>query len=713
MPNKVYENRELSWLKFNQRVLEEANDKSTPLGERLMFSSIFSSNLDEFFMVRVGSLHDSMLLDDNDRDGKTLMRPSEQLDAIFARVKELCFAHGKSFEKISSKLEAAGIKRINPDKVSKDDKAFADKYFKYEVSPFLSPLVVDSRHPFPFLNGKSIYAAAQLSSKDNEKILGIVNTSGIFDRVILFPSDDRYTIRYMLAEDLILHKLHKLFDNYTVSDKALIRVTRNADIDANEALFDHELDFRSKMSELIKKRKKLCAVRLQISKSFSEDMLSLLRKKLDIHKSQIFTEIAPLDMSFAGSLIDIMREKCSSELFYKPHTPQKSIMVDDRTPMLKQIDKRDIFLSYPYESIKPFIRLLKEAASDPTVASIKITLYRVAKNSQVVGALIDAAENGKDVLVLVELRARFDEENNIGWSERLEKSGVKVIYGPEDMKVHSKLLLITRRSGNQVKYTVQVGTGNYNEKTSALYTDVSLMTSNAEIAKDAMDVFNALSTGTLVEDAKHLLVAPLLLRQRVLDMMDNEIQKAINGEPAYVGAKLNSLTDKQLIKKLIECSEAGVKVELVIRGICCLIPGINGVTDNITVVSIVGRYLEHARFYIFGADRAAKRVYISSADFMTRNTTKRVEVACPVYDPDIKIRIIDMFETMMNDNVKARVLGKDGLYIKRTSNGNALNSQEYFYSEAVIKAEAQNEIEKKASTGSIWMKIKNFFKRRV
>ena len=711
MSNKVYENRELSWLKFNQRVLEEANDKSTPLGERLMFSSIFSSNLDEFFMVRVGSLHDSMLIDDNDRDGKTFMRPSEQLDAIFSRVKELVVLHGKSFEKISSKLESAGVKRINPEKASKEDKAFADKYFKYEISPFLSPLVVDSRHPFPFLNGKSIYAAAQLTSSENEKILGIVGAYGVFNRVILFPSDEKYTIRYMLTEDLILHKMHKLFENYEISDKALIRVTRNADIDANEALFDHELDFRAKMSELIKKRKKLCAVRLQMSNSFSDDMVNILRKKLDIHKSQIFVESAPLDMSFVSDLLDIMREKCSSELFFKPHTPQRSIMIDDRTPMLKQIEKRDIFLSYPYESIKPFIRLLKEAALDPTVASVKITLYRVAKNSQIVDALIDAAENGKDVLVLVELRARFDEENNIGWSKRLEKSGVKVIYGPEDMKVHSKLLLITRRSGNQVKYTVQVGTGNYNEKTSALYTDVSLMTSNEEIAKDAADVFNALSTGTLVEESKHLLVAALTLKQRVLEMMDEEIIKAINGKPAYVGAKLNSLTDKQLIKKLIECSEAGVKVELVIRGICCLIPGIKGITDNITVISIVGRYLEHARFYLFGASDE-KKVYISSADFMTRNTTKRVEVACPIYDPEIKARVIEMFEIMLKDNVKARVLGKDGIYIKRTSDNGALNSQEYFYSEAVIKAEAQKEIEERNKNSGILNWIRNLFKRR-
>lgn len=712
MPVNVFENRELSWLKFNERVLEEANDKSTPLGERLLFSSIFSSNLDEFFMVRVGSLHDSMLIDDNERDGKTLMKPSEQLSAIFDRVKTLSAMHDKSFDKICSKLEDAGIKKLNPEKLSKDDKNFTDKYFKREVSPFLSPLVIDSRHPFPFLTGKMIYALAQLSS-GNEKMLGIVGTSGVFNRVILLPPDGKYKIRYMLVEELILSKLHKLFSEFQVSEKALARVTRNADIDANEALFDHELDFRSIMSELIKKRKKLCAVRLQLSGNMNDEAITTLKKKLDIHKNQIFIESAPLDMSFVGDLRNIIKDNSYTSLFYEPHTPQPSIMVDDNLPMMQQIDKHDIFLSYPYESIKPFIRLLREAATDPTVASIKITLYRVAKNSQIVEALINAAENGKDVMVLVELRARFDEENNIGWSKRLEESGCKVMYGPEDMKVHSKLLLITRKTGISAKYTTQIGTGNYNEKTSALYTDVSLMTSNEEIAHEAAEVFNALATGTLVESEEHLLVAPLCLRQKILIMMDAEIEKAKQGKPAYVGAKLNSLTDKALITKLIECSQAGVKVELVIRGICCLVPGVEGKTDNITVVSIVGRYLEHARFYIFGSQEPDRRVYISSADFMTRNTTRRVEVASPVYDPEIKARVLSMFDIMLNDNVKARVMGPDGIYRKRTPDGgDALNSQEYFYNEACIKANAKEELEKHTVKKGIFTRIKEFFKRK-
>lgn len=711
MSKKVYDNRELSWLKFNERVLEEANDKATPIGERLLFSSIFSSNLDEFFMVRVGSLHDKMLIDDNDRDGKTLMRPSEQIDAVLSRVKSLSELQDKSFEKICSSLENYGIKKINPDKVSKDDKEFIDRFFKHEVSPFLSPLVVDSRQPFPFLNGKSVYATASLKSKSGT-LLGIVSTSGVFKRVIILPPTEKHKVRYMLAEDLIISKIHKLFPDYEVCSKALLRVTRNADIDVNEALYDHELDFRAIMSELIKKRKKLCAVRLQLSTSLDDNSISVLKKKLDIHKSQIFIQSSPLDMSFIGDLIDILRDRKMSELFYEPHSPQKSVMINDDLPVISQIDKKDIFLSYPYESIKPFIRLLKEAATDKNVVSIKITLYRVAKNSQIVDALIDAAENGKEVLVLVELRARFDEENNIGWSKRLEESGVKVIYGPEELKVHSKLLLITRKSGSSIKYTTQIGTGNYNEKTSALYTDVSLMTANENIAKEAAEVFNCLSTGRLVEESNYLLVSPLTLRQSVIKMMNLEILKAKSGEDAFVGAKLNSLTDKVLIDKLIECSKAGVKVELVIRGICCLIPGISGITDNITVVSIVGRYLEHARFYMFGADENTRKVYISSADFMTRNTIRRVEVAAPIYDKEIKARIIDMFNTMMSDNIKARVLGNDGIYIKRTPDGeDVINAQEYFYHEAVTKASVKGNDVPSPKLG-FFKKIINLFKRK-
>lgn len=708
MAEKIYDNRELSWLKFNQRVLDESNDNSVPLLERLFFSSIYSSNLDEFFMVRVGSLHDQMLIDDDDLDGKTKMKPSEQLNAIFKRVAQLNVKHDEYFERLSDELKENGIKHINIKELSKEDKNFVNNFFKYEVSPFLSPQIVNKRHPFPFMNGKDVYAVARLSSKSNI-LLGIVNTSGVFSRVLFLPGKKK--IRYILVEDIILHNLNKIFSNYKIEEKSLIRVTRNADIDVKEALFDQEMDFRGAMSELIKKRKRLCAVRIQLSKELSASTIAELSSRLDIPKKQFFVEKTPLDMSYVFTVRN--KAKDQSDLFFNEQIPQKSPMVDESSPMIAQIDKKDIFLSYPYESIKPFIRLLQEAAHDKNVVSIKITLYRVAKASKIVEALIDAAENGKDVMVLVELRARFDEENNIDWSKRLEKAGVKVIYGPEDLKVHSKLLLITRKFGNKAKYTVQVGTGNYNEKTAELYADVCLMTSHLGIAEDAVNVFNALATDNLVEKTNHLLVAPKALRPQLIYMMDEEIQKVKDGNQAYIGIKANSLTDKVLIKKLIECSKAGVEIELVIRGICCLIPGIEGETENIKVVSIVGRYLEHARFYIFGKNNEQK-IYISSADFMTRNTIRRVEVAVPIYDNEIKEKVFRYFKTQVNDNVKGRVLQSNGTYKKQKQyDFDTIDAQQIFFNEAYKNApttETEPSYEKNKS--SIFKRILSLFRKK-
>ena len=708
MAEKIYDNRELSWLKFNQRVLDESNDSSVPLLERLFFSSIYSSNLDEFFMVRVGSLHDQMLIDDDDLDGKTKMKPSEQLNAIFKRVAQLNVKHDEYFEKLSDELKENGIKHMSVKDLSKEDKNFVNSFFKYEVSPFLSPQIVNKRHPFPFMNGKDVYAVARLSSKSNF-LLGIVNTSGVFSRVLFLPGKKK--IRYVLVEDIILHNLNKIFTDYKIEEKSLIRVTRNADIDVKEALFDQEMDFRGAMSELIKKRKRLCAVRIQLSKELSASTVSELSSRLDIPKKQFFVEKTPLDMSYVFTVRN--KAKDQSDLFFNEQIPQKSPMVDESSPMIAQIDKKDIFLSYPYESIKPFIRLLQEAAHDKNVVSIKITLYRVAKASKIVEALIDAAENGKDVMVLVELRARFDEENNIDWSKRLEKAGVKVIYGPEDLKVHSKLLLITRKYGNKAKYTVQVGTGNYNEKTAELYADVCLMTSHQGIAEDAVNVFNALATDNLVETANHLLVAPKTLRPQLIEMMNGEIQKVKDGNQAYIGIKANSLTDKVLIKKLIECSKAGVEIELVIRGICCLIPGIKGETENIKVVSIVGRYLEHARFYIFGKNDEQK-IYISSADFMTRNTIRRVEVAVPIYESGIKARVFRYFKTQVNDNVKGRILQSNGIYKKQKQDDfDTIDAQQIFFDEAYKNApatEAEHSDEKNKL--SIFKRVLSLFRKK-
>ena len=708
MINKVYDNRELSWLKFNKRVLEEAEDISVPLMERLTFVSIFSSNLDEFYMVRVGSLHDKMLTDDSRRDGKTHMKPSEQLDKIFSRTKNLLSVKDGCFASLKTELANRGIIQLSYKELSKKEREYVDAFFSFEIKPFMSPSVVDRRHPFPFLKNKEIYAVAKLSQdkKDGDSgvKLGIVSTSsggaGVFPRVIFIPSQNPDEVRFILSEDVILHFCPKIFEGFRIEEKSLMRVTRNADLDLEGSYLENEMDFRSIMSEMIKKRKRLCPVRLQLSKPLSDLTVGELSARLELTKKQVFIEKSPLDMSYVFSVGD--KAAANDKLFYPKAKPQPSPMVDKNRPMIEQIEQGDILLHYPYESITPFINLLREAADDPEVVSIKITLYRVAKNSKVIDALAKAAENGKEVITLVELRARFDEENNIGWSKRLEESGCRVIYGPRGLKVHSKLLLITKKSGKNVKYITQVGTGNYNEKTSAIYTDLSLMTANKDIAADAAAVFNALSMGLLIEHSNCLLVAPKCLQNRILELMNRELQLAKAGKEAYIGLKLNSLTDKVLIEKMIECSVAGVKIECVIRGISCLVGGVPGVTENIHIRSIVGRFLEHARIYIFGVGER-RSVYISSADFMTRNTVRRVEVAAPILDEKIRNKILDIFKIQMSDNVKARIQQPDGSYKKQEISQSALNSQEYFYSQSYAAAQitevAEKRPEKKKKVG--------------
>lgn len=709
MKKKVYDNRELSWLKFNVRVLEEAGDSNVPLLERLLFESIFESNLDEFFMVRVGSLIDQALVNDNRKDGKTKMRPSEQLSAIYSEVGELNEKKDKTYSALLKELGLNKIFHKQIKNLSKSETEFLKAYYAYEIEPFLNAVVVDKRHPFPFLNNKEIYAVGKLSSKSGVK-LGIISFGEKFERVIFLPSQNEDEISFVLAEEVILHFADKAFDGYKFEEKALMRITRNADIDIEEG-FDDELDFRQNMSVLINKRKRLCPVRLQLSKNLSDLTCEELCSRLELNKKQVFVEKAPLDFSFVFSIFKKAENK--KNLFFAPQEPQMSPAIAENTPMISQIDKGDILLSYPYESMKPFIRLLEEAAADPMVVSIKMTLYRVAKNSKIIKALCDAAENGKDVLVLVELRARFDEENNIGWSKLLEESGCKVMYGPQGLKVHSKLCLITRKVGKSVKYTVQIGTGNYNEKTAELYTDLCLMTANEAIAKDAVNVFKTLTMGELVEESAQLLVAPHCLQNRILEMMDREIGIAKAGGEGYVGAKINSLTDKVLIDKIIECSQCGVKVELVIRGISCLIAGIKGVTENVRIVSIVGRYLEHARIYIFGTG-VRRSVYISSADYMTRNTTRRVEVAAPILDENIKKRVIDYFETQLSDNVKAREQQADGTYKRVVTEGLPIDAQKRFFAEAYANApkpDAKGK-DKKEKKG-FFAKLLGIFKRKA
>lgn len=680
-----YDNRELSWLKFNVRVLEEARDSSVPLCERLLFSQIFQSNLDEFFMIRVGSLTDRVLVDDNKEDNKTGMTPKEQLEAIYKRVRELVPIKDETYFDTVKELEKIGVEHVKISSLTPEEEGYLRAYFNSEIRPLISPQVVDKRHPFPFLKNKEIYAVTHLESKNSVK-LGIIPAGGSFPRIILLP--DKSRLRFLLAEDVILHYCGSVFENYRLLDKALIRITRNADINMEEGLYDHEVDLRQVMEELLKKRKKLAPVRLEISGKLGKEAVEYLCRQLELSGEQISQCTAPLDMGFIFSLRNRI-EKAHPEMFFEPVSPRLPATISPNIPMIQQILRRDIMLSYPYESIRPFIRLLNEAGNDPDVISIKITLYRVASNSKIVEALINAAENGKEVFVLVELRARFDEENNIEWSKRLERAGCKVMYGPENLKVHSKLMLITRKNGNELQHITQIGTGNYNEKTSELYTDLSLMTADPEIGEEAGTVFNALSIGNLVENTSHLLVAPLSLQNKIIDFIDGEIASARSGGEGYIGLKLNSLTDKVLIDKLIEASCAGVKIEMVIRGISCLVAGVSGLTENITVRSIVGRYLEHSRIYIFGkGDR--QRIYISSADFMTRNTIRRVEVAAPVKSPELRKRVLHIFDIMMRDNVKARIQLPDGTYkrISPAEGEEALMAQQYFIDEAAAAAAA-------------------------
>lgn len=680
MADTIYMNRELSWLKFNERVLEEAENPENPLCERLTFASIYQSNLDEFYMVRVGSLVDQMLLAKDIRENKTNMKPEEQLDAILARTKKLNRKRDVVYEEIMENLEQYGIHMLNFHKIEKEDRNYLERYFEAEVAPVISPSIVGKRQPFPFLRNKEIYAVVVLETKKGKEKLGIIpcSSAGI-QRLITVPGK---TGTYMLSEELILHFVSKIFKGYHIKAKSLLRITRNADIDA-DALYDEDLDYREFMVELIKARKKLAPIRLELSREMDGDVVETLCEYLEVDKNYVFRGDIPLDLSFVFQIQDGLRKR--TELFYEKRIPQKSPLFNSHEPILDQIAKKDRFLSYPYESIKPFLTMLHEAANDEDVVSIKMTLYRVAKQSKVVEALIEAAENGKEVFVLVELKARFDEENNIGWSRLLEEAGCHVIYGLDGYKVHSKLCQIMKKKDGNVEYYTQIGTGNYNEKTARLYTDLSLMTADPKIGMEAARVFQALAMGETVEDMEHLLVAPRCLQNKVLAMIDEEIEHAKAGEPAYIGLKMNSLTDKRIMSKLVEASCAGVHIDMVIRGICCLIPGVKGQTENIHIISIVGRFLEHSRIYIFGTQERV-RIYISSADFMTRNTLRRVEVAAPIEDPDIRMQIQEMFVTMLSDNRKARSMNNKGIYKIEPSDNAPLNSQEVFLQQAYDNA---------------------------
>ena len=681
--NTIYMNRELSWLKFNERVLEEAENSEVPLCERMTFVSIYQSNLDEFFRVRVGSLQDQMLVNKKIRDSKTNMTSEEQIKAILKEVKRLNKRKDAAYAALMEKVAAYGIQLIDFTTAKSEEKKYLEQYFNHEILPLSSPTIVGKRQPFPFLRNQEIYAVVVLETRSGKERLGMIPcTNSMLERLIEIPGGKG---RYMLSEDLILHYIGKVFKGYKVKGKSLIRVIRNADIDA-DALYDEDLDYREFMEGLMKERKKLSPVRLDMSREIDGSVVESLCRYLDVSPERVFRSEASLDVSFIFKIQDLLR--MNPELFYEKRVPQKSPSFADGESILAQIKKEDKLLSYPYESIRPFLNMLNEAAEDDSVISIKMTLYRLAKQSKVIEALCEAAENGKEVVVLVELRARFDEENNIRWSRMLEKAGCQIIYGLEGYKVHSKLCLITRRGEHGIEYITQIGTGNYNEKTARLYTDLSLMTADERIGIDAAKVFQALAKGETVEESDHLLVAPKCLQCRIIDMIQEEIDHKKNGEDAYIGLKLNSLTDKKLIDKLVEASCAGVHVDMIIRGICCLIPGVEGQTENITVRSIVGRFLEHSRIYIFGCGERTK-YYISSADFMTRNTVKRVEVAAPVYAPAIQEKIRGIFDLMLADNKKARQEDSEGSYALVKCEGDPVNSQEMLYQEAYDRAAAR------------------------
>lgn len=631
--SNVYMNRELSWLKFNERVLEEAENPEVPLCERMTFVSIYQSNLDEFFRVRVGSLQDQMLISTEIRENKTKMTSAEQIRAIIKEVKKLNQRKDKAYEKLMKKIEEYGITLINHASAKSEEKKFLEKYFMKEIMPLSSPTIVGKRQPFPFLKNGEIYAVVVLETRNKKERIGIIPCSNnMLTRMVELPGGKG---RYMLIEDLM------------------------------------------------KQRKKLSPVRIDLSREMDETVVDALCRYLDVTPDRVFRSEAPLDVSFVFQLQDLLRR--NTELFYEKRVPQKSPEFKDGQSILQQITEEDKLLSYPYDSIRPFLKMLTEAAEDDSVISIKMTLYRLAKQSKVIEALCEAAENGKEVVVLVELRARFDEENNIRWSRMLEEAGCQIIYGLEHYKVHSKLCLITRRGENGIQYITQIGTGNYNEKTARLYTDLSLMTANEQIGMDAARVFQALAKGEVVEDMEHLLVAPKCLQSKVIEKIEEQIQKQKNGETAYIGLKMNSLTDKRIIDKLIDASKAGVKIDMIVRGICCLIPGVEGETENIHVISVVGRFLEHSRIYIFGNGEEAQ-YYIGSADFMTRNTVKRVEVAAPVYSERLKKRLQDLFDLMLSDNKKARKEDAKGTYSVVECKRQPINSQELLYQEAYAKA---------------------------
>ena len=688
MTQKIWEqgytqNRELSWLQFNARVLAEAEDENVPLLERFKFLAIFTSNLDEFFMIRVGSLCDMAAVDKEHTDSKSGLTAKEQLHLIYKAVEPLYARRDAAFSDVDSKLSAIGLRRLTMNSLAPDEQKYIKRYFKDIIAPVLSPQIVDSHHPFPHLEGKVLHIAALLSHKKTER-LGLLPVPASLPPVVFLPETPS---RYILTEDILLAYADHVFEMYDVLEKAVLCVTRNADIQVDDETFGVEGgDFRKKMEKLLRQRRRMAVVRVEISRPISDHFKEHFRSRFEVSDAQIFlSRTAPLKLGYAFSLGEHLPEKKRAFLSDAPFTPQQPAMLSAGQSLLKAALQRDILLSYPYESMEPFLQMIREAANDPAVLAIRITIYRLASKAKLVEYLCAAAENGKDVTALIELRARFDEQNNIDWSERMEEAGCKIIYGFEDYKVHSKICLITRRERGAVRHITQVGTGNYNEKTAKQYTDVSLITADERIGQDAGAFFNNMALGNLSGRYSRLFVAPTSLKNNILALMDEQIAK---GKDGYILLKFNSLTDIDVIAKLREASCAGVTVEMIVRGICCLLPGVPGHTENITVTSIVGRFLEHSRIYVFGRGDEEK-MYISSADLMTRNTERRVEIACPIDDPAVRTRLHDILYAMQHDTVKARVLQPDGTYCKKPAVPDPICAQDLLMQQAIENARKQ------------------------
>ncbi|HJB00815.1 MAG TPA: polyphosphate kinase 1 [Candidatus Mediterraneibacter merdavium] len=697
------QNRELSWLRFNERVLEEARDENVPLMERMKFVAIFTSNLDEFFMIRVGSLYDMAAVDGKKIDSRSGMTPRQQLEAIYRAVAPLYKERDKTYADIKKQLTPYGVCGLGFKELEQQEKKYVKKYFKEQILPVLSPQIVDANHPFPHLLNKEIYVVAQLKQEGNS-MLGIVPVPQYIPDVLYLPGND---IRYIRMEKVILEYLELVFERYEVSDKNYICVTRNADISPDDEMFADNGDFRRVMQETLHKRRRMAVVRLETASPLSKEMEKFFCEKFKISPECIFRTKMPMKLGFIFAIADKLPEAMKRSLTDSPFTPQPSASLAEGRVMA-QVKRKDVLLSYPYESMDPFLQLIKEAASDPDVMTIKITIYRLAKKARLVEYLCAAAENGKEVTALIELRARFDEQNNIDWSERMEEAGCRVIYGFEGYKVHSKLCLITYRNKNEIRYITQVGTGNYNEKTAKMYTDYSLMTANQEIGEDAAVFFKNMSISNLDGVYDHLIVSPTSLKQKVLALMDEEIAKGENGR---IIMKMNSVTDMDFIRKTAEASQAGVKVDLIVRGICCILPGIPGRTENLRVTSIVGRYLEHPRVFVFGTGADAK-VYIGSADMMTRNTENRVEVACPIYDEGIKRKLIRDLRVMLSDNVKARRMASDGTYRKKKQDGEPVNAQETFMKTALNARRPSAPTANKPEKMPVFERVRKMFRKK-